>query len=98
MCAGGCLGCLLFGNQPGDIRLRLCPLSAVNSLSPHASFCPLCPDCGLNANTTQIVVNVKADFTGHPTISPRVLMTNAVWNLCLDDTTRRQRGEADLCW
>ena len=55
-------------------------------------------DCGTNDNTTKVVVNVKADFTGHPTISPRVLMSNAVWNLCLDDETRRQRGEADLCW
>ncbi|GAX83855.1 hypothetical protein CEUSTIGMA_g11280.t1 [Chlamydomonas eustigma] len=55
-------------------------------------------DCGTNSNVTSIVVNVKADFTGHPTISPQVLMANAVWNLCLDDPTTRARGEADLCW
>ena len=55
-------------------------------------------DCGTNANTTSIVVNVRADFTGHPTISPRVLMTNAAWNLCLEDLQRRQLGEADICW
>ena len=55
-------------------------------------------DCGLNPNTTLIVVNTRADFTGHPTISPRVLMSNAVWNLCLEDDARRARGEADLCW
>jgi hypothetical protein len=64
---------------------------------------PCCPapapaDCGLNANTTAIVVNVRADFTGHPTISARVLMNNAKWNLCLQDDARRKRGEADLCW
>lgn len=55
-------------------------------------------DCGMNRNTTKIVVNVKADFSGHPTISPRVLMANAKWNLCLEDDERRKRGEADLCW
>lgn len=55
-------------------------------------------DCGINPNTTSIVVNVRADFTGHPTISPRVLMNNAKWNLCLEDDARRQRGEADPCW
>lgn len=55
-------------------------------------------DCGNNPNTTKIVVNVRADFTGHPSISPRVLMNNAKWNLCLEDEARRKRGEADLCW
>uniref|UniRef100_A0A7S0S4K2 Uncharacterized protein n=1 Tax=Chlamydomonas leiostraca TaxID=1034604 RepID=A0A7S0S4K2_9CHLO len=55
-------------------------------------------DCGLNPNTTSVVVNVRADFTGHPSISPRVLMNNAKWNLCLEDDARRKRGEADLCW
>ncbi|KXZ48315.1 hypothetical protein GPECTOR_29g9 [Gonium pectorale] len=55
-------------------------------------------DCGSNPNTTSIVVNVRADFTGHPSISARVLMNNAKWNLCLEDEARRKRGEADLCW
>ncbi|GLC46896.1 hypothetical protein PLESTM_001942200 [Pleodorina starrii] len=55
-------------------------------------------DCGVNSNTTPIVVNVRADFTGHPSISSRVLMNNAKWNLCLEDDARRKRGEADLCW
>ncbi|GFR48750.1 hypothetical protein Agub_g10708 [Astrephomene gubernaculifera] len=55
-------------------------------------------DCGENPNTTAIVVNVRADFTGHPSISARVLMNNAKWNLCLEDEARRKRGEADLCW
>lgn len=55
-------------------------------------------DCGVNPNTTDIVVNVRADFTGHPSISARVLMNNAKWNLCLEDEARRKRGEADLCW
>ncbi|GLI65125.1 hypothetical protein VaNZ11_008578 [Volvox africanus] len=55
-------------------------------------------DCGQNDKTTPIVVNVRADFTGHPTISSRVLMNNAKWNLCLEDEDRRKRGEADLCW
>ncbi|GIL78617.1 hypothetical protein Vretimale_6215 [Volvox reticuliferus] len=55
-------------------------------------------DCGQNDKTTPIVVNVRADFTGHPTISSSVLMNNAKWNLCLEDEARRKRGEADLCW
>ncbi|KAG2494616.1 hypothetical protein HYH03_007135 [Edaphochlamys debaryana] len=55
-------------------------------------------DCGVNTNTTSVVVNVRADFTGHPSISSRVLMNNAKWNLCLEDDARRKRGEADLCW
>lgn len=55
-------------------------------------------DCGINANVTDVVVNVRADFTGHPTISPRVLMTNARWNLCKEDVQRRQLGQADICW
>ncbi|MEW5304614.1 MAG: hypothetical protein WDW36_007214 [Sanguina aurantia] len=55
-------------------------------------------DCGVNANTTQIVVGVRADFTKHPSIAARVLMSNAVWNLCLEDDARRKRGQADLCW
>ncbi|KAG2441285.1 hypothetical protein HYH02_010124 [Chlamydomonas schloesseri] len=55
-------------------------------------------DCGQNTNTTSVVVNVRADFTGHPSISARVLMNNAKWNLCLEDEARRKRGEADLCW
>ena len=69
---------------------------------PHTHVRPLpfptVPDCGSNPNTTKIVVNVRADFTGHPSISPRVLMNNAKWNLCLEDEARRKRGEADLCW
>lgn len=55
-------------------------------------------DCGTSANTTKIAVNIRADFTGHPTISPRVLMSSVRWNLCLNDEERTARGEADLCW
>jgi hypothetical protein len=33
-------------------------------------------DCGVNTNTTPVVINVRADFMGHPAISPRVLMSN----------------------
>lgn len=55
-------------------------------------------DCGRNMNTTRIAIIIRADFTGHPSISPRALMLKASWNLCLNDPVRRQRGEADLCW
>jgi hypothetical protein len=56
------------------------------------------PDCGVNSNTTKIAVNIRADFTGHPVISPRVLMSGVRWNLCLNDEERTARGEPDLCW
>jgi len=55
-------------------------------------------DCGRNLNTTHMLVTVTADFVGHPSLSPRVLMAGVHWNLCLDDEARRRRGEADLCW
>ena len=55
-------------------------------------------DCGAETNTTKIAVNIKANFLGHPTVSPRVLMSSVRWNLCLNDPERTARGEADLCW
>lgn len=55
-------------------------------------------DCGRDLNTTNIAVNIKANFVGHPSISPRVLMSSVRWNLCLNDQERTARGEADLCW
>lgn len=55
-------------------------------------------DCGRAGNTTKIAVNVRANFGGHATIAPRVLMASAKWNLCLSDEERTARGEADLCW
>lgn len=55
-------------------------------------------DCGAETNTTKIAVNIKANFLGHATISPRVLMSSVRWNLCLNDPERTARGEADLCW
>eukprot|EP00798_Chlamydomonas_sp_ICE-L_P009098 gene9098-16223_t len=42
-------------------------------------------DCGSNDNTTKVVINVQADFTGNPSISPNVLMNNAKWNLFTAD-------------
>ncbi len=83
--------------------VRVPSRSVIPLLTPPSSFkaptlSPLRPDCNKHPNVTQLVVNVKADFTGHPTISANVLMSNAVWNLCLNDPVRRQRGEADLCW
>eukprot|EP00878_Enallax_costatus_P014604 GHUV01015278.1.p1 GENE.GHUV01015278.1~~GHUV01015278.1.p1 ORF type:complete len:330 (+),score=78.71 GHUV01015278.1:470-1459(+) len=55
-------------------------------------------DCGLNPNTTRVIVRVSADFTGHPSISPKTLMGQVTWNLCLNDTLRTKRGLPALCW
>uniref|UniRef100_A0A7S3R7G2 Uncharacterized protein n=1 Tax=Dunaliella tertiolecta TaxID=3047 RepID=A0A7S3R7G2_DUNTE len=55
-------------------------------------------DCGVNLNTTTISLSINADFTRHPSISARTLMSAARYNLCLKDEARRNRGEADLCW
>ncbi|GMH33327.1 hypothetical protein BSKO_01161 [Bryopsis sp. KO-2023] len=55
-------------------------------------------DCGIETNTTRVMVNVRANFANHPTLSPRILMANAKWNLCMKDEDRRKRGEADICW
>lgn len=55
-------------------------------------------DCGLNSNTTKIIVRVSADFTGHPSISAETLMGQVTWNLCLNDTVRGRRGLPALCW
>jgi hypothetical protein len=55
-------------------------------------------DCGLNPNTSAVLVVVSADFTAHPSLSPKMLMKYAKWNLCLNDTARRARGQPDLCW
>eukprot|EP00892_Ulva_mutabilis_P009550 jgi/Ulvmu1/6968/UM033_0025.1 len=55
-------------------------------------------DCGVDTNTTKIAVNIRANFVGHPSISPRVLMSSVRWNLCLNDPARTARGEPDLCW
>ena len=59
---------------------------------------PCRADCGKETQITPILVQVQSNFVGHPTISPSVLMASATWNLCLDDPTRRSRGEQDLCW
>lgn len=55
-------------------------------------------DCGMQTNLTSIAVSVNADFSGHPTLNPRILMANVRWNLCLHDEERRKRGDDDLCW
>jgi hypothetical protein len=55
-------------------------------------------DCGAQPNTSAVLVTVSADFLGHPSLSPRMLMAGVRWNLCLDDAARRERGETDLCW
>jgi hypothetical protein len=55
-------------------------------------------DCGPQPNTTAVLVTVSADFLGHPSLSPRMLMAGVRWNLCLDDAARRTRGEIDICW
>ena len=55
-------------------------------------------DCGQEMQTTSILVQVISNFIGSTSVSASVLMTAASWNLCLDDSTRRSLGEADLCW
>jgi hypothetical protein len=55
-------------------------------------------DCGMNPNVTSVVVAVSADFTNHQSLSPRMLMNYVSWNVCLNDTHRRARGQPDLCW
>ncbi|KAF6259437.1 hypothetical protein COO60DRAFT_1688690 [Scenedesmus sp. NREL 46B-D3] len=55
-------------------------------------------DCGLNPNTTKVIVALSADFSGHPSISPATLRGQVSWNLCLNDTLRTKRGLAPLCW
>ena len=84
------------GSALGQAGVLLTPFPVLTFYSPLP--CHAITDCGRNPNTTSIVVNVRADFTGHPSISPRVLMNNAKGNLCLEDEARRKRGEADLCW
>ena len=55
-------------------------------------------DCGQETQTTAILVQVVSNFIGSTSVSASVLMAAATWNLCLDDSTRRSLGEADLCW
>lgn len=55
-------------------------------------------DCGLNPNTSKIIVRLSGDFTGHPSISANTLMAQVKWNLCLNDTSRIRRGLPVLCW
>ena len=55
-------------------------------------------DCGEEKNTTRIMVQIKANFAGQISPSPRILMSNARWNLCLDDPERHKRGQEELCW
>lgn len=55
-------------------------------------------DCGLNPNTTKVVVTLSADFTGHPSISPGALRAQVRWNLCMRDELRQTRGLPPLCW
>jgi hypothetical protein len=55
-------------------------------------------DCGVQPNTTAVLVAVTGDFMGHESLSPRMLMEHVRWNLCLDDAERRKRGQTDLCW
>ncbi|WIA30648.1 hypothetical protein OEZ86_000722 [Tetradesmus obliquus] len=55
-------------------------------------------DCGLNPNTTKVIVALSADFSGHPSISPATLRGQVSWNLCLNDTLRARRGMSPLCW
>ena len=69
-------------------------------LAPFPSFpFPLRrADCGAAPNTTRLLVRLSSNFAGHPLLAPRVLMAAASWNLCLQDSARRRRGDADLCW
>ncbi|EFN56533.1 hypothetical protein CHLNCDRAFT_144169 [Chlorella variabilis] len=55
-------------------------------------------DCGVEPNTTRLLVKVRSNFGGHPLLAPRLLMAAARWNVCLMDAARRQRGDPDLCW
>lgn len=55
-------------------------------------------DCGVEMNTTKVMINVRANFAQHKTLSPTILMGSAAWNLCLEDENRQKRGEADICW
>ena len=73
-------------------------LEVKNHQSTSTSLSPCRADCGKETRITPILVQVQSNFVGHPTISASVLMASATWNLCLDDATRRSRGEQDLCW
>lgn len=55
-------------------------------------------DCGLNPNTTKVIVTLSADFTGHPSLSPGTLRAQVSWNLCMRDDLRQTRGLPPLCW
>lgn len=74
------------------------PFTKTLSLGPHGPPLPCRADCGAAPNTTRILVRVSSNFAGHPLLAPRVLMAAAAWNLCLLDSARRRRGDADLCW
>lgn len=55
-------------------------------------------DCGIETNTKKILFQLKANFGGEISLSPRTLMSNVRWNVCLNDTSRVRRGLDDICW
>lgn len=55
-------------------------------------------DCGSNPNTTKVLVTLSADFSGHPALGAATLRDQVSWNLCLNDSTREERGLPALCW
>eukprot|EP00210_Caulerpa_lentillifera_P002091 g2006.t1 len=55
-------------------------------------------DCGSETNTKRILLQIRANFGGELTLSPRTMMANVRWNVCLNDTGRVRRGQDDICW
>eukprot|EP00884_Botryococcus_braunii_P002328 jgi/Botrbrau1/12096/Bobra.0186s0019.1 len=55
-------------------------------------------DCGVEAATFPILVQVSNDFVGHPNLSPSTLLAAASWNLCSEDGATSTSGQPDRCW
>jgi hypothetical protein len=55
-------------------------------------------DCGSATNLISLVIHVQSRFGNSPAVSALELMSQASWNLCLQDPGRYANDLPDLCW
>ena len=55
-------------------------------------------DCGSATNLISLVIHIQSRFGNSPAVSALELMSQASWNLCLQDPGRYANDLPDLCW
>ena len=55
-------------------------------------------DCGSATNLISLVIHIQSRFGNSPAVSALELMSQATWNVCLQDPGRYANDLPDLCW